>query len=639
MSETAGDTAEGVRLFSLTSALGSTALLPVGLHAEETISEPFSVRVEVVSDDPAIDPDTLLHKAACLTVHRQHSGDRWFHGMVRSFSGQGHPTRGKWAYTMDVVPRLWFLRQTVDCRIFQQRSVVDILTTICGEIGQTVQFKIFGDKPVRDYITQFNETDLHFLTRLMEQEGYHYHFVHTESDHTMVVSDQNLGFPDSPVPGLYVLHEGGNVDVLTDWKKALSTAYGKVNLLDYDPARPSSKPSGQQSTTLSTSGAPQRDVFHWPALNLDASGVAKRARVMIEAAEAAVALRDAAGERHTMSAGSRFSLARDPFTRQTNVEHVVRRIVHHGRDDSWVTRGAAPRYHNWFSAFPADTPWRQPISTLRPLMAGVFGAIVLGPAGEEIHADKLGRIKVQLFYDHRTETSADKAIWARIMQPWAGNTWGWQHLPRVGTEVAVSFMDGDPDRPVVMGGLYNGEMKPVFPIPDQQTKSGLRTRSTKGGGTTNFSEFSFDDKKGSELVYLHAEKDMTVEVEHDQSVTVDHDRHHTVKHRDKTRVGDSQTNRIENGRTTTVDASGDTLTVKAGDLTISVETGSISMEALNSITLTVGQNSITISQQGIEVSGLKVSVKGQNQVEVKAPMTSVNGDATLTLKGGLVSIN
>ena len=638
MSET-GASGEGVRLLSLTTAISSGTLLPVAFQADEAISQAFRVRVEMVSTEPSIDPDQVLHKPACLTVHRQHAGDRCFHGLVRAFAGSGTPVRGKWSYSAEIVPKLWFLSQTADCRVFQNKTVQDILDDLCAEVSQTVQFKIFGSKSTHEYITQYNERDLDFVLRLTEQEGYHFHFEHSTGDHVMVVTDQNQGFPSSPKPTLHVVHEGGGIDVLTDWQKSSATAHGKIRLLDYDPAQPSTKPSGQQATTLGTNGATLRDVFQWPALNLVAANVTGRARLMMEAAEAQVALREAAGENPLFSAGSRFVLARDPYDRAENVEHVIQRISHYGRDDSWVTGASTTDYRNQLDAFPVKITWRQPLVTPRPVMAGVYGAIVLGPSGEEIHADKLGRIKVQLFYDHRQDTTADKAVWARVMQPWAGNTWGWQHLPRVGTEVAVAFMDGDPDRPVVMGGLYNGEMKPVFAIPDEQTKSGLRTRSSKQGDTSTFSELSFDDKKGAELLFVHAERDMTIEVEHDQSVTIDNDRTHTVKKKDTTDVGDGQTNTIKNSRSTTVSTGDDTLTVQQGNLSIKVSAGSITAEALQSITLKVGQNSVTIDQKGVSVVGMIVSVEGQTRTAVKAPMTEVGGDAMLTLKGGIMMVN
>ncbi len=639
MSGSAGGGAEGVKLLSLTTALPAGTLRPVAFQAEEAISQPFSLRVEMVSTERSIDPDTLLYKPACLTVHHQHAGDRWFHGLIRSFAASGEPSRGSWSYTAEIVPRLWFLGQTSDCRIFQGRKVVDILTDLCGEVGQALTVKLFGDKTVREYLTQYNETDLSFITRLLEGEGYHFHFLHNSANHTLVVTDQNQGFPASPKPSLHVLHEGGGPDVLTEWRRAQGTAHGKVRLLDYDPAQPGTKPTGQQATTLGAGGTGLRDVFQWPALHLASGDVTARARIMMEAAEAGSLLRESGGENNLFTAGSRFLLAKDPFSGAAGVEYVIRRISHYGRDESWITGADTAEYRNQLTAFPVTTAWRQPMATPRPAMAGVYAGIVLGPDGTEIHSDSLGRVKVQLFFDHRAETSADKAVWARVMQPWAGNTWGWQHLPRVGTEVAVGFMDGDPDRPVVLGGLYNGEMKPVFPIPAEQTKSGLRTRSSKNGGTDTFSELSFDDKKGTERVFFHAERDMDVEVEHDQTLLVTNDRTHTVKQKETTEIGDSQTNTIKNGRTTTVNAAGDKLTVKAGDLAIQTSTGAITMEAMTSITLKVGQSSITIDQKGVAIAGMVVTVEGQMKTSIKGLMTDVGGDAMLTVKGAITMIN
>ncbi|MDT7949876.1 MAG: type VI secretion system tip protein TssI/VgrG [Acetobacteraceae bacterium] len=646
MSGASGGAAGGKRLLALTTALGDDVLIPVAFRADEAIGEPFTVVVEAVSTEASIDPDTVLYNAACLTV-RGDLDDRYFHGLVRAFSGNGRPIRDHWAYTLEIVPRFWFLSQTMDCRIFQNLPVANIVQSICAEIGQTLTLKTYGSTTAKEYVTQYNETDLDFLRRLMEAEGYHFHFEHTNSDHTMVVTDQNSGFPTQPKPTLAVIYEGGNADVLTDWRKSHATTYGQLQLKDYDPAKPGTDLTKQQATTLETSGASKRDVFRWPALSFVSAEITRQAKYMLEAAEAAVSLRDGASQNNLLSAGTRLTVLRDPFNGDEDMDYVVRRITHQGQDNSWVNNAGVATYSNELSALPAATPWREPMTTPRPVMAGVYAAIVLGADGEEIHADSMGRVKVMLFFDHRGDTSSDKAVWARVVQPWAGNTWGWQHLPRVGTEVAVSFMDGDPDRPVVLGGLYNGTMQPVFAVPDEQNKSGLRTRSTKTGDKSTFSELSFDDTKGSELFFAHAEKDMTVEVEndqkievkHDQTLTVDNNRTHTVKQKETIEVDDSQTNTIKNGRTTTINASGDKLTVDAGDLTVKVSSGAISMEALQSITLKVGSNTITISQSGIEVKGLQVSIEGSIKTDVKAPMTTVNGDGMLTLKGGITMIN
>ena len=644
MSGATGGSAEGERLLALTG-LGPT-LLPVAFQAEEALSEAYSVVVEAVSTDAAIDPDSIIFKPASLTINRQHSGKRYFHGMVRSFAGSGRPVRGRWAYTIEIVPRLWFLSQTTDCRIFQKESVADIITKLCGEISQTLSLKISGDKKKYDYITQYNETDLDFLRRLMEGEGYHFHFEHTTGNHTLVVSDSNSGFPASSGITMHVVHEGGGVDVFTDWRKALATAHGKVTLLDYDPANPSTKPTGNQATTLGTNSAAQREVFHWPALHLTSGDVTGRARTMIEAAEAAVALREAVGENHLLTAGGRFTLAKDPFMGTSSVEHVVRRVSHSGRDDFWVNNSATATYDNRVSAFPSSVPWRDKMVTPRPMMGGVYAGIVLGDSGDEIHADDLGRIKVQMFFDRREETSVDKAVWARVMQPWAGNTWGWQHLPRVGTEVAVCFMDGDPDRPVVMGGLYNGNMKPVFAIPGEQNKSGFRSRSTKSGSTSNFSEWSFDDTKGSEKVFLHAEKDHTVEVENDESVTIDHDqkllvknnRTHTVEQKETIAVDNGQSVTVKNGRTTEISTGDESLDVKLGSIAIKADLGAISIEAMQSIELKVMGNTIKIDSMGVTINGMIVKVDGSIQTTVKGLMTQVTGDAMLKVGGGVTMI-
>ncbi len=617
-------------LLSLKTALGEGALTPIAFRADEAISEPFHVSVEGVSRQRLVDPDQMLFKPATVTVRPNVGEPRLFNGMVQSVTASGTPDRGWWHYTISIVPKLWFMGQTADCRVFQQVPVTDILTTLCGEAGQTLSLKA-SPGTVFDYVTQYNETDLQFAARLMEQAGFFYFFQHSDGDHVLVVADQNSAFPSSPSPTLTVIHEGGSTDTLTAWQQTRHTAWGRARLIDYDPANPKTMPDGNTSTVLKASGASGRDVTVWPALSLSGSVVTARTKIMIEAAEAEASLIDTSGRTHTLSAGSRFKIYRDPFSQAMGVEHVVRRVLHTGDDESYLGGTEAATYSNELSVFPSTVPWRQPMVTPRPVMAGVHGAIVLGNTGEEIHADSLGRIKVRMFWDHRSETVATQATWVRVIQPWAGDSWGWQHLPRVGTEVAVSFMDGDPDRPVVVGGLYNGTMAPVFPVPGQENKSGWRTRSTKSGGTSDFSEFSVDDTKGAELMFVHAQKDMTREVENDDKLTVTHDQ--TIE------IDNTQTVTVKAGRTTTINRGGDALTVQAGDLTIKVSTGQVSVEAMVAIELKVGGSTVKIDPSGISVDGPMIKLNGQAMVQVKAPMTQVNGDGMLVMKGGVVLVN
>jgi type VI secretion system secreted protein VgrG len=265
-------------------------------------------------------------------------------------------------------------------------------------------------------------------------------------------------------------------------------------------------------------------------------------------------------------------------------------------------------------------------------------------------------VKVRFFWDHRSEATDALDVWARVIMPWAGNGWGAQFIPRVGTEVAVAFVDGDPDRPIVVGGLYNSNMSPIYSSSDK-TKSGFRTRSSLKGGTSDFSEYTFDDKKGSELVYEQAQKDLKTYVKNDQTLTIDNCRMVTVKKDETVDIQNNQTitvkqdhsltvsqgNRtieVQQGNNSlTIDMGNHTTDVKMGNVSLKADLGQISNEAMQSIEMKVGENSITIDQTGVTIKGLMVTVQGQVQTQIQGTMTQVNGDAMLQLQGGITMIN
>jgi type VI secretion system secreted protein VgrG len=357
---------------------------------------------------------------------------------------------------------------------------------------------------------------------------------------------------------------------------------------------------------MPTAGAAERTVFGWTAMTTDNQIADDRARFRIEASEAAAAMRHGHGFNHEFAPGRRFTLGRDPFTEVEAIDHAIYHVEHAAQDDTWITGGSPPHYENHFACFLQTTQWREPLSISRPSMAGIFSAIVLGNDGEEIHADSIARVKVRLLFDHRKETVASMATWVRVMQPWSGNTWGWQHLPRVGIEVGVSFMNGDPDAPVVVGCFYHQEMQPVFPIPSQQTKSGFRSRSTLHGGTQDYNELSFDDNKGQEVVLLHAQKDHKIEVEHDQAATIGHDR-------------------------TVVTDRNDSLTSKIGDISIEATAGNVTVTAAKSIKLTVGGSSITLTPELIKLMAVQITLGPSTNVNVIAAAEFLVESASVTL--------
>ncbi len=646
-------------LITMTSPLGDDILIPVSLSAQEAISQPFQFDVRAVCQSGVIDPNALLNQPACVTLQMSGAPVRYFHGIVRSVSAEG-PVRGVTGaaalqvYNLILVPRLWFLGQTTDCRVFQKKSVSDIIGTIFHDAGLT---DVNGppSSEQREYTVQFNESDLHFITRLMEEEGWFYFFEHTASKHTLVIANQNQAFQD--IPGATLHLTGGESDdtYLGDFNQAGVTVRGKMKFKDYDPVKPDTLLQNEQPTTLKTGGASARDAFRWPALTFDNGTVTDRTKREMEAAEANATLFDGASAFGRIVPGGKFKLQNRPAG-PFDGSYVVRSVTHQATDDTWINQSGGAQYANRFTCFPAAVTWREPLATLRPRMDGIHAAIVLGPEGEEIYTDDLARVKLRFYWDHRDEATDSQSVWARVIQPWAGKGWGAQFIPRVGTEVAVAFVDGDPDRPIVVGGLYNGRDTPIYSKADK-TKSGFRTRSTLKGGTSDFNEYTFDDKKGSELIYQQAQKDLKTYVKNDQTLTVDNCRIVTVKKDETVDIQNNQTIKVkqdhsltvtegnraidvqQGNNSLTVDMGNHTTDVKMGNVSLKADLGKISYEALQSIELTVGQNSITIDQMGVTIKGLMISIEGQIQTEVKGLMTQVNADAMLMVKGAITMIN
>ncbi|MGC8468567.1 MAG: type VI secretion system Vgr family protein [Acetobacteraceae bacterium] len=684
-------------------AAGSAVLAPNRLRVEEAISAPFLIEVGLVSDQTGIDPNSVLFKPALVTLQDGSGPLRYFHGLIRRFEVMEGDARSGGAYAAEIVPALWFLSQTENSRFFESKTAEDIITSLLGNAGITqYSFKLQGTPPTRLYTVQHNESDLNFITRLMEEEGWFYFFEHSASGHNLVIADSNTAFSSLPLSALGVAANAKleAADVLVGWSAATVTAYGNVALNDYDPTATTKDIYKSEATTLTAAGAANRNVYHWPARTLDPGESDNRARRRIEAAEAFATLCQASGWNHGAVPGGKFTVATDPASGKSNVAYAIRSVVHVATDVDWIAGGGAKSYANHLTCFPNATPWRQPLVAPKPVMAGLYTALVIGPAGQEIYTDDYARVKVQFPWSHLGDTTADGTLWLRVIQPWTGNTWGVQFLPRIGTEVAVAFLNGDPDNPVVVGGIYNSANMPVFAASDKN-KSGIRTRSTMNGSTSTFSEFSFDDTIGSELVYLHAEKDYTTEVEHDHKLTITNTRVVKVGSTETYEVDDKQTVTIGNGRSVTVKQADDTLTVTDGARTVTVskgnhsitvsqgdhsmtvsegkhgvtvsqgdrsitvsqgkitesangdishtsKTGNISVEAsagkvtvtaAQSIELKVGGNSIKIDSSGVTIKGTMVKVSGEAMVELKGPMAKVNADGMLTLKGGIVQIN
>jgi type VI secretion system secreted protein VgrG len=695
-------------LMAMTSPLGGDVLIPTHLAADEAISRPFRFDIMVVSQNGVIDPNTLLNQPVCVTLQGADGPVRYFHGIVQQVR-PGGVQRGDTAidefqlYALTVVPRMWFLGQTRDCRVYQAVSSKDILTAMFGDAGLTDFSFSVSSAVARPYTVQFNESDYNFACRLMEQEGWFFFHQHTDSAHTLVIADANTAFTAIADATLHFTANANDADGILEWRPPVRTVTGSVAMGDYDPENPGTNLYSMQNTVLTTGGATARDVYYWPAATPTNSLVEGRSKFGIEAAEAATSLYNGSSLFGAFVPGGTFTLTNSPASPDDGT-FALRSVQHVIEDSTWMTStGGSVSYHNRFEALKTAVPWRQPMTTPWPRMDGVHSALVMGPqsdakatismqSGEEIYTDDLARVKVRFYWDWRAEATGGASVWARVIQPWAGNGWGTQFIPRVGTEVAVTFVDGDPDRPMVIGGLYNGVSAPIYAVADK-TKTGIRTRSSLSGSTSQFNEFTFDDKSGSELVYLHAEKDLTTEVEHDESLTVDNCRVVLVKADETITVQGKQTITVTKDHTfevtqgnykstidvgtstvtvstgdstfevsqgnhsetigqgnhsltvstgnqsTTVSKGNQSLTVSLGNITVQASAGAISMEATKSLTLKVGANSITIDPSGVTIKGTMVSIQGTASTSIKGLMTTVNADVQLGLKGAITMVN
>ena len=666
-------------LLSLTVPSDGGTMTPITFWAQEAISTPFLVTIQATSTQANLDPTIFLYQPVCLTVAIGSGVTRYFNGIVRRFVAVGPwsvsgatQSATVWAYNMEVVPRLWFLSQTVDSRIFQQQSSEKIIATLLQEAGVTgvsgVQWRLYGTPPEHDYTTQMNETDLDFVSRLMQQEGWFYYFEHTATAHTLIITNANAAFNNIQQPQVALGTNFGLHDINT-WRPFQTTTYGKTSLKDYDPTIPNKPLEATQNTTDDVAGASKRDFFRWPALTFVTNQVDDRTRIIMAAAEANASLVAGLGQHTGFIPGGKFTLAKDPYSGASNQDYVIQSVTHQGSGSGGVAGGYAPTYGNSFACFPNANAWREQLTIPRPRMHGVYSATVIGQKGDEIFTDKFCRVKVLFPWDRRKDSTADLSVWLRVMQPWAGNNWGWQFIPRVGAEVGVAFMDGDVDRPVVVGGLYNGDYMPPFSLTDQKTLSGIETRSTpmprdQNGnptGKAGYHLLRFDDNYGNEqlLIRSQARMDVTAKSSHYTTVGVGNRHLAVISGFDKTtnttvdgssfvtigtphfgvppfgnsdvHIGGSQFEQVDGtdyGYQLTVkkDLQLDVEQNLAGIIkgNLSLNASNIVLEASQKITLKVGSSTIVLNSSGVYLDGTMVNHQCNGPADSTSDLTFQN---------------
>ncbi len=643
------------------SPLGKDQLLLEAFHGREGLSELFSFQLELLSEMEHIAPKEIVGKPITFSVPLSDSGKRQFNGVVRRFSrGPVMGNSGLRRYRAELMPWLWFLTRNSNCRIFAKQSVKDILEKIFQDhgYGHAAKFHLSGNHPKREYCVQYRETDFDFVSRLMEEEGIFYYFQHESGKHELVIADATAAYKDCPEKHIEYFPGDKTTDRVTGWDHNYEFRSGKWSQSDYNFEAPTNKLLTETKTIRGMDGADKYSLYDYPGGYTQKADGEALTRALMEQEEVACDTTTAESTCRTLHPAGRFTLkSKEDSPQDDGKSFAIIAIEHSASDGSYGQGGSGGlSYANSFTCIPASVVFRPARITPKPTVRGIESAVVVGPDKDTVHTDKYGRIKVKFHWD-REEKS--ESCWIRTSQSWAGASWGSVFLPRVGQEVVVSFLGGDPDRPIITGSVYNGEQMPPYKLPDNASQSGFKSRSWPKGAADQFNELRFDDKADAEEIFFQAQKDFNRVVKHDDSLKVDNDRtleikknltstisegneSHTVKQGNRTVTLDKGNDelKLEGGnRTVTLDSGNDALTLKGGNRTVKLNAGKASTEAMQGIELKVGGNSIKIDQTGITIKGIQVKIQAETMLEVKGTMATVSGDGMLTLKGGVVMIN
>lgn len=606
------------RIGRLETLLGKDFFVLTSFSADEGLSRLFEYSVEALSDVENADIKALLGEKASVRLTTYGGGERHFNGIVTDTQWIG-VRDDRFLYRFTLRPWLWLLSRQSDCRLFHNKTVTDIIEQLFRDAGgYRFSLRTSERYPTLDYCVQYRESQFAFVSRLMEKYGIYYYFRHSRDDHELVLADTRSSHDmleassadrrrDADGKFQYLPRGGADQrarEHFIDWSTDRRLHSGRFSLDDFDFQKSTanlflSKEEGEQASR-------KHEIYDYPGEYASQEDGELLAKVLARAAAAADGRRHADGDATSIFPGALVNFSGHP-TNAENGQYLVLEARHSFIQDVYRsgTAGGGEIYRGSYVLLRGDTRFAAQQLTPRPVIAGIQTAIVVadkGSEGEEIDVDEYGRILVRFHWD-REEGSASKRI--RVAQVWSGKAWGGQFIPRVGQEVVVEFLEGNPDRPLVIGTVYNDQHKLPYDLPAKKTISGLKSETTKNGGGHN--ELRFDDQKDNEVVGVHAQKDLSA----------------TIRHSETRQIG-------EDFPTPSGKASREA-TISNGDDVLKIERGSLLVEAATTIELKVGQSRIIMDDVSVTIDTPTLTIKS---VETK-----VEGTATVTLKGGLIKIN
>lgn len=644
------------RLMQFSSPLGKDVLLIESLDGAEGISRLFEYQVELLAAvGTTIDPKSMIGaKVAVAITLNDAQGSRWINGIVASFDQCAGDTEFN-VYQARIVPAMWQLTLSSNCRIFQNKTVLDIAKAVIGEYGLSLSDQTTESYKQLDYCTQYSESDFHFVSRILEESGIFYWFEHTDQDNKIMLGDGRNAYQDCPLSASipYALsvsgEEGAYGSFVREFTSTATMVSGKHSTAEYNykdykredvPDQSSASPYGKNAFDeyLYPSGAEgYADGSPDNSNALEKLFLGTRAL----AADSVAEVFRGNSTARSLCPGYTFTLTANPRT-AFNRKYLLTTVTHHAdqvpsyraTDDA---KGA--EYTNKFTAVSSDIVFKPALTMRKPTIYGPQTAVVVGESGEEINIDSQGRVKVRFFWDKLNDTSSTvDCTWVRVMQSWAGNGWGSYFWPRVKDEVVIQFLNGDPDNPMITGSVYNGVNTPKYALPDNKTRSGLVTRSSTGGSGANANELRFEDKMGSEQIFIHAEKDMDVSIERDRRISVGNNDSLIVTTNQSEKIGSNFNRQIGSNAVEQIGGNSD-LGI-SGNLTESVG-GNHSLNVSSNQSIQVGSAYSLGANNTIYINGgMSVVIQAGMELSLVASGNFVTiGPSGVAISGTMVLIN
>ncbi len=619
------------RRFAVTAPNGEKNLLLMReMTVHESVSGMFVIKLSCLSETSDIKFADMIGGVVSLSMtlpQGSDSGDRYFHGVVSRFS-QGPPVGRFVSYHAEVVPWLWFLTRGSDCRIFQNKSVPEIIKQVFDDLGMSdYKDSLKGKYEAREYVVQYRESHFDFVSRLMEEAGIGYYHEHDEKNHTLVLFDDPASHPyviqDKHANCAMLIDGDGPPGEILDWVVEQVLPSGKYAATDFNMRDPGTSLLADTKSHIDIGGNDRFELYDYPGEYESLDAGKSLVKLRMEAEEAASYAISGHSSRGDFMAGAKFDL-KGHYRADFDKTYVITSVVHQATQ-GYGANDAELSYSNTFTCIPFDVPFRPLQRTARPRISGAQTATVVGAKGEEIDVDEYGRVIVKFHWDRAEQRDETSSCRVRVSQAWAGKMWGAVFHPRIGQEVIVEFLEGDPDRPIITGRVYNGEQKIPFDLPAEKTQSGIQSRSTKSGGNDNFNQIRFEDKKGSELLAIQAEKDLSRLVKHDHDDEIGNDSKETVGHDRTTGVGNDSTltighnqkETVDNDKTITVDGRHTETIGKAESLTVKADR-TRKVGGLETVTIEKDQ---------------EIAIKGARKITVQKDLTH-DVKRTATYKAG-----